>query len=260
MTLLARIEKILLEMTPISLDEIADCAFTDRVDTKFVFPVYKLVDVLALVKDDYAVLSIDGKQLLPYSTLYFDTLDCQLQRWHENGKANRFKLRQRHYEQTQQAFLELKYKTNQGKTVKHRIDNNVEDSQKADFFNSISGFKLDNMQAHSYNRFSRITLVCHEYSVRITIDINMHFSADNQHWNALDGICVAELKTRTYRHPLFEKFKQHQIYPLGFSKFIVGMHLNGMPAKLNRYKSLFKQLKSMQALVTQEEETVVYQA
>ncbi len=253
MNQLERIEKILLEMTPISLEEIAGCAFTDRVDTKFVFPAHRLADVLALVKDEYAVLSIDGKQLLPYSTLYFDTFDFQLQRWHENGKANRFKLRQRHYEQTQQAFLELKYKTNQGKTVKHRIDNNVEDSQKADFFNSISGFKLGNMQAHSYNRFSRITLAHHAHSARITIDVDMRFSSDAEHWHALEGICIAEFKTPTHRHALFETLKQHQIYPLGFSKFIVGMYLNGMPAKLNRYKPLFKQLKNIQASTVQQE-------
>ncbi len=242
------IENILLEMTPISLEEIAGCAFTDRVDTKFVFPTHRLADVLAFVKDDYAVLNIAGKQLLPYSTLYFDTLDLQLQRWHENGKANRFKLRQRHYEQTQQSFLELKYKTNQGKTVKYRIDNKADTHQKQDFLQRISGLELANMQQHSYNRFLRITLVHYATFERITIDTDMRFSADNEHWHALDGICVAEVKSLAYRNALFGRLKQQQIYPLRFSKFIVGMYLNGMPSKLNRYKSLFKQLKNMQAL------------
>ncbi len=253
MNQLERIEKILSEMTPISLEEIAGCAFTDRVDTKFVFPFNRLLDVLTLVKDEYTVLSIDNKQLLPYSTLYLDTPDFQLQRWHENGKANRFKLRQRHYEQTQQSFLELKYKTNKGKTVKYRIDNNVDIGQKADFLKRISGLELTDMQPHSYNRFSRITLAHHVNSARITIDTNMRFSVDNKDWHALDNICVAEFKTPTYRHALFDKLKQQQIYPLKFSKFIVGMYLNGMPAKLNRYKPLFKQLKNMQASTVQQE-------
>jgi SPX domain protein involved in polyphosphate accumulation len=67
------------------------------------------------------VLEINGARLHHYQTLYFDTRDFALYSQHHNGQRARYKVRVREYLDSEMAFLEVKRKTNQNRTIKSRL-------------------------------------------------------------------------------------------------------------------------------------------
>ena len=82
---------------PISLQQMEAVALLNRTDTKFVMSTGQLLDALWAVQRDYWMLSVHGKQLNHYRTLYFDSPDFELYNLHVNGRADRYKVRSREY-------------------------------------------------------------------------------------------------------------------------------------------------------------------
>ena len=67
------VTKFLNELDPISLKEMDKVALMNRTDTKFIFSVSTLIDVLSKLKKHYYSLEINGIRAANYKTLYFDT-------------------------------------------------------------------------------------------------------------------------------------------------------------------------------------------
>lgn len=243
------IQQHLSAIAPISLDEMA-AAYTllDRRDAKYVFPISLLSALWPLLQADYRVVEIKNERLLPYATTYYDTADLQMQRWHQQAKLNRYKVRTRSYLHTQQAFLEVKYKTNKSRTLKYRIDDSSTPADKRHFMNDTIGIDIESLLPHHHNRFNRITLVHNSRPERLTIDLDMEFSANNMQWYPLQGIAVMEVKVdgKMPDSPLLQCLRKNQIYASSFSKFMMAMYLANMPAKFNRYKMLFRRVATMQ--------------
>ena len=112
---------VLNKFTAVGLADIGKAKFMNRVDTKF--PLRSEVlwqNILPEITDDYYIVEINGLRLMEYRTVYFDTPDNMFYTTHHNGKLDRFKVRKRMYVDTGVAYLEVKHKTNKGKTKKKK--------------------------------------------------------------------------------------------------------------------------------------------
>ena len=92
-------------LLPLSLEELDKVKLLNRVDSKFIFHIRALNDILKEVSEYYHILEIDQKRIFKYESLYFDTPDFLLYRHHHNGKPNRVKVRYRKYLDSGEVFL-----------------------------------------------------------------------------------------------------------------------------------------------------------
>ena len=108
------------DFNPISLDEMNTISLLRRYDQKFTLNTSQFQEVFPLLAKDYHCLTIDNQQLFEYTTDYYDSDDYSMFHNHHNGKLNRYKIRFRDYNNTKNSFLEVKFKTNKGETIKSR--------------------------------------------------------------------------------------------------------------------------------------------
>lgn len=223
----------------ISLKEMDGVKLMNRTDTKFVFPVSILPQLLLNCKEDYRVLEINGLRTPSYNTLYFDTNNHQLFYDHHNGRSNRYKIRIRNYVESNLFYLEIKKKI-KGRTDKHRIklENFEQDLSKnsKEFIRKTTG--SDAVFVPSlWNNFKRITLVNKNVPERITIDLNLSFSYENNQ-HILDYLVIAEVKQEkvNLNNPFISLLKQEGIRENSISKYCIGSLLCYSNLKYNNFK------------------------
>ena len=69
----------------ISLEELnASSSFLDRINTKYVVHVAQLPDIIAHLKKDFSVLTIDEKTVFSYDNVYMDTKEYLFYQQHES--------------------------------------------------------------------------------------------------------------------------------------------------------------------------------
>src|SRR3982751_3280228 len=82
------------ERPAVDLDQLlAVAALTTRVDQKYLVPMELLPDLIARLPDRLAVLSIGGRRLFDYESVYFDTEFFALYHQHVQGRRKRYKAR-----------------------------------------------------------------------------------------------------------------------------------------------------------------------
>jgi len=230
---------------PVGLEGISGVRYMNRVDTKYLFPVSRLPELLQNIIPLYKTLEIDRQREFRYKTVYFDTPGLLFYNQHVTGKLNRAKVRIRTYETNGLTFLEVKQKSNKGRTSKSRMEKEPGDmnhiQQSREFLTELISANAGDLKAVVNTGFTRITLVNLGKAERITIDYNIS-------WNNLKGDCVempflaiAEIKSEksTSLSPFFQQLKRLGIRSTGFSKYAMGMALvNGAP-KQNNLKPKF---------------------
>ncbi len=229
-------------MRRISLEEMSQVKLMNRTDTKFLLPAHLLHKLFQQAGLQYSVQQIGGECQADYGTVYLDTADLKLYTTHLNGKLNRIKWRVRSYLDSGINFLELKRKTNSGRTVKQRVlcdcndgDDLIVDGQ---FIQEYSVFTPDELRPVLQNRFNRITLVNSAMSERVTIDYNISFQnlRTGQH-ASLPNLAIIEVKQdRTNPSAMREILSQVRVRPHGVSKYCLGISLTDDAAKRNLYK------------------------
>jgi hypothetical protein len=193
--------------------------------------------------DHFHVLEICNMRILTYSTTYLDTDDCLFYNQHVRGEYDRHKIRYRKYEATEESFLEIKKKTNKGRTIKWRIAGKPSSGT---FDSQASGFLREHLPVSSIlvrptllNQFTRITLAGFELKERVTIDFNISFTRPEtmEHIN-LPYLAIAELKKEAYSDSSHFKtlIRQLNVYPAAFSKYCVGSALLNDSLKRNMIK------------------------
>jgi len=230
---------------PVDLDGMADVRYMNRVDTKYVFSVSKLPLLLQNVRTLYQALEIDGQREFRYKTVYFDTPDLLFYIQHVTGKLNRTKVRIRTYETNGLTFLEVKQKSNKGRTSKSRMEkdpggmNHVQQSH--EFLTELISSSAASLKPVINTGFTRITLVNLLKAERITIDYNIT-------WNNLKGnhlempfLAIAEIKSEksTSLSPFFQQLKHLGVRSTGFSKYAIGMAIVNGAEKQNNLKPKF---------------------
>ena len=245
MSELSEIIEILEGFEPVDLDGISAVRYMNRVDTKYLFSAGRLPDLLRRWQQHYSDLEIESTREFSYKTIYFDTPDLLFYTQHITGKLNRTKVRIRTYESNGLTFLEVKQKSNKGRTRKSRLEkesgemNHIEQSR--EFLEELVSPEAVALKPVINTSFTRITLVSLERSERITIDYNLA-------WNNLRGdsvrmpfLAIAEIKSdkSTSMSPFFLMLKDMGVRRTGFSKYAVGMALVNRTARQNNLKPKF---------------------
>lgn len=230
---------IIRSFRPIDLKEMDAVALINRIDTKFVFPMTMLPQVLSSLAPSYRMLDIDGIRIHHYDSIYFDDERHSLYLMHHNGRGNRFKLRLRKYGSTGAVYMEVKRKTNTGRTVKERQRtphfNHAPGDDQIEFFNRAGGLVSD-WEYSLRIGFSRITLVSVDPPERVTLDLDL-FVEDGEGKAALGGSVIAEVKQGSRAHSEFlSLMKRQRIHPGSLSKYCLAVSLLKKNIKHNLFK------------------------
>lgn len=238
-SLFDRIDSELSRLTPVSLSEIDSVSLMNRIDTKYVASDELLPSLLAMLRDTYKVLEVEGLRRSPYESLYFDTerRDCYLD--HHNGRASRLKFRQRRYMSSGITFFEVKRK-NHGRTDKKRVPIPSIEQQLNDASRELldrTKSKYTQLRPQIWTNFSRITLVGIDIAERVTIDTNLQFSDDLRE-QPLEGVAIIEVKQeRNLRgSPIRQCLRTLGVRPMRFSKYCIGSAMLDPKLKRNRFK------------------------
>jgi hypothetical protein len=234
-------EDILWRFAPIGLTQMEDVALLRRIDTKYVLGEAQLTQALSHLTTAYHVLEVEGQRQQNYETLYFDTPDFALYRQHHDGWRSRYKVRSRVYADSGLAFLEVKHKTNQNITVKHRVQTpeivTRIDDWAEDFLYTCFPYPSTALTVKLQNAFRRITLVSAHGIERVTVDLDLRFAANGTHL-PLPGIVIAEVKQAGFslRSEFVGQMRALGVRPMSFSKYCTGVAQLCDQVKTNRFK------------------------
>ncbi len=265
-------------MPTIDLDRIAAVRLMNRVDTKFLADERQCMRLLEEAADRYYVQAIGTVRACRYSTLYYDTPQWEMYHLHHNRRLTRQKVRTRTYVETGVSFLEVKNKSNKGRTRKHRIRIGGDifatapsDAEAAAFLRQKSSYAPDTLTPSLATRFVRVTLVNRAMTERLTIDFDLHFTnvragaeeaersaaaasggaGAERHRDAngtasLGGLAIIELKQDTTApSPMKEILARLRIKPFKISKYCIGEALTNPHVKRNRFKAKLRAIDKM---------------
>jgi hypothetical protein len=238
----SEIQKALSSYSPIGLSEMDEVSLMDRVETKYVFSSGKVPDLLNRLHENYKVLEIDSIRTFPYYTTYLDTPALLFYTQQLTGKLNRHKVRYRYYESTGMSFLEIKKRTNKNRTIKWRIESqmnmNSPDESASSFLKEHLPYNLPSLKPVLINGFNRITLVSIELKERVTMDYDVTFINPDGRISLLPFLAVAELKKERYsvQSPFNNIMKQLGLRSCRFSKYCVGSALITCTPRKNTIK------------------------
>ncbi len=225
----------------IDLRGLNEVSLMERTDRKFLVTSDEIREILKEVCGDYYILEINNERMLQYSTYYYDTTDNQLYISHHNGRLNRYKVRKRTYVETNTSFLEVKFKSNKGKTVKRRIptsgDNKLLTENEKSFLRQVFPFDPDLLKPKTFNGFKRMTLTDKNLTERCTIDFSFQFRSNDKTIKH-DDFAIIELKQDRYSKSskLYQCLFNRRIKPVGFSKYCIGRSLTEEDLKKNSFK------------------------
>lgn len=265
-------------MPTIDLDRIAAVRLMNRVDTKFLADERQCMRLLEEAADRYYVQAIGTVRACRYSTLYYDTPQWEMYHLHHNRRLTRQKVRTRTYVETGVSFLEVKNKSNKGRTrkLRMRIGGGIfatapSDAEAAAFLRQKSSYAPDTLTPSLATRFVRVTLVNRAMTERLTIDFDLHFTnvragaeeaersaaaasgeaGAERHRDAngtasLGGLAIIELKQDTTApSPMKEILARLRIKPFKISKYCIGEALTNPHVKRNRFKAKLRAIDKM---------------
>lgn len=245
-----KIKDIVSLMKPISLEEMDSVKLLNRIDSKYILNAAKLPSILKELTESYAILYINETPYQDYKTIYFDTNDCHMYNAHQCGRTNRYKVRHRTYLSTNAEYLEIKFKTNKGKTFKKRMKfpYSQDLSGANEFLQKNSPFKGNELFPKSLVEYTRLTLVNLEQGERATIDINLivtnevgNKSIDFSH------VCIIELKRDSNGNNSFIQaaLKKHRVFQKSMSKYSIGTAAVDEKLRINRFKKKLRYIEKL---------------
>ncbi len=238
-----KLKDIAERFNPITLGEMDTVKLQNRVDTKYVFNSARLPLLMEELRRDYRILEVCGTRMNRYETLYYDTPDLLLYCQHHNGKRNRFKIRTRKYVDSDTGFFEIKFKNNQGRTIKSRVKNETTEAGITDksmkLLTKKTPFLAGKLVPVLGVKFVRITLVNRDFSERLTIDTGLNFSNDHTE-RSFPNLTIAEVKQdRCGNSDFHDLMKRHHILRSGMSKYCFGIFSLDYSVKKNNFKDKF---------------------
>jgi hypothetical protein len=240
--LMERIDKEVQAFLPITLAEMDSVKLMDRTDVKYLFSVGELPTILERLQIDYTILDINNVRICGYETQYYDEFpELTLYSKHQAGFSNRYKVRTRNYVGSNLQFFEVKFKNNQGRTLKIRIktqhfDNQIIGNRESDFLRSKSNLIPQNLQGVLWVNYRRITLVSRHTPERLTIDLELSFKSNDTE-KKYPEIVIAEVKQDKVKYsPFIELMKEMGIRKGSISKYCFGIISLYQGVKQNHFK------------------------
>ena len=274
-------------MPTLDLDRIAAVRLMNRVDTKYLVDERRCMELLELAADQYYVQIIDDCRACRYATLYYDTPQWDMYHLHHNRRLTRQKIRTRTYVETGVTYLEVKNKSNKGRTHKRRmaLDRSLfaaaaTDTAAADFLRREARYAPEALSPSLATRFVRVALVNRAMTERLTIDFDLHFDnvraagggnkdmnsrgdngmtgmdngfrpaaeASHGHTASLGRLVVIELKQDALApSPMKQILAQLRVKPFKLSKYCIGEALTNPLVKHNRFKAKIRAIGKMAA-------------
>jgi hypothetical protein len=249
--LLEQVHAALNGFSVITLAQMDSVKLMDRMDVKYVVPLHLLPNILQVASAKYHVLEVEGKRASAYKSLYYDDELYSSYYNHQNGRLNRYKIRQRMYVDSALTFFEIKYKNNKKRTIKKRIkQENTElgslQSNSMEFLKQNSTLIPEQIKPSIWVNYNRITLVHKTNIERVTVDLDLTF-VDNQNHANYSNIAIVEVKQdRNAGSDITDIFKNFSVRPGSISKYCLGMMSLHTGLKQNRFKKKFLHLKKIQ--------------
>jgi len=239
------------DLPGIGLDQITAVKLMHRQDTKYILPSALVPRIFEAIAGHYRVQEIGGLRLAAYETIYYDSSELRFFHDHINGKLNRCKVRRRTYSDCDLHFLEVKSKTNRGRTIKKRIqvgpDPGSFSKEASDLVTHYSGTEFRLLTPRLLNRFRRSTLVNHEMTERVTVDFNLNFVKYEYGTSiSMDNLAIIEIKQEKTAYSFIrEVLKSFRIKKTGLSKYCLGIALTGQAEKVNLLKHKIRQIQKI---------------
>jgi len=233
----------------IGLDQMERVKLLRRTDKKYLIHADTLDEFLASLSKEYFMLEHVGKRVMHYETQYYDTENFDLYNLHLHGTGRRWKVRKRVYTDSDVTFLELKTRTNKGKTEKQRISSNPNSQQfiaaEIELLGTELPFSSDKLIETLSTGYDRITLVNKSVNERITIDTSLIFkglqgSAD------MSNLVIVEVKQgEKHLTPALKALRELRQKPGGISKYCLGLisTIPNLPA--NRFKPMLLKIQKL---------------
>lgn len=195
-------------LDPVGLETLdAAAALRRRFDTKYLLPRAAVSELLSHLEPTHRILELNGLRGFDYRTTYFDTEELGAFRDHLQGRRRRLKVRVRHYLDTGDCFLELKFRGARDCTMKRRAphDPRLPRSLGTDSLDVLERWVQD-----AYGRpapgplapvlevaYTRATLVSAEHGERLTIDLDLRmWPTGVDGWGRLDpDLAIVETKS-----------------------------------------------------------------
>jgi hypothetical protein len=252
-----------------------------RSDSKYVFPVKRMPELLAHLESAYRVLDPGKGPVVPYDNRYFDSADLRCYRDHHNGRGIRFKFRYRRYGNSGMTHFEIKAKNNRGKTNKWRIEVPMPAVQGQQDLSTVPlplrppSTAFAELQARQWDpqilqpildiAFQRFTLVDMGYKDRCTVDTGVSFErllpdrpgSQVEHLprsSSWPELAIAEIKQERFsRNSAFVAAMEAMgIRPLRISKYCLGI-LDTVPGiRYQRFKNKYHRLCQLSGRPTPE--------
>lgn len=240
------------QMSTITLEEMKSVGLMNRIDTKYVASAEVLPELIERSSQNYRVQRIGDIRIARYDTLYYDTPSHAMYLLHHDGHLCRQKIRTRTYlDSDSLSFLEIKDKTNTGRTKKRRIEIRrdeflrfADNPAAAEFIAQRSHYPVEELQPALRTLFNRITLVGNNLCERLTIDTGLRFeNLSNGHCSQLDNAAVIELKRDGLQpSPMADLLLEMRIHPAKISKYCTGIALTDPSVKSNRFKERIRNI------------------
>lgn len=234
------------EFKPISLKDMDSVSLMDRTDTKFMFHIHRLPEILEALKNEYQILEIDGKRNFAYRSLYYDTDKLTFYNKHHAGFADRYKVRYREYVETGDVFFEIKHRSNKGRTQKKRIHLDelalsLDETTQNFLSEKTHGIEL-NIKPQLWINFNRITLVNTQQPERVTLDTHLSFEINGK-VTGFENLVIAESKVDRATPSAFVRcMKNMHIRKGSVSKYCLGIIHMFPEVKSNRFKTKIHKL------------------
>ncbi len=248
------LDRLINDYASINLREMDSYALLNRVDSKYVLTENQLIPILNNLKSNYRVLDVNGVRLNHYRSEYFDTPSFDLYYQHITRGRNYYKVRSREYVDSRLSFMEVKYKNQKKRTIKNRMitQNPVDEftNKTSIFLENYYPFDSQELEIKLWNTFTRITLVSNRHQERLTIDLDLQFSNDNQQIG-LPGIVIAEVKQErlSAKSDFIQLMREIGIRSTGFSKYCMGVSMLYEGVKKNTLKPKLLMVKKLQMRV-----------
>jgi hypothetical protein len=209
-------------------------ALQRRVDRKYLVGEDAFAELVRRLGEDHAVLTIEGRRVFAYESVYFDTTELRCFRDHVEDRSPRFKVRSRLYHESGVCSFEVKVKLDDDETVKENLDYDGADHgritpEARDFLvevieNTAGRKPPDDLEPALTTRFRRGTLGANDGSDRITIDFELRLERPGEGSVCLlPGHVVVETKSEAGQGRCDRLLEEAGISSISLSKYRLGI-------------------------------------
>lgn len=242
-------QTLLSDFKTVSLDETNRLAkMLSRVDNKYVVDYEQFGALLGAVRDQYAVLEIEGRNEFQYASCYYDdNFSCYFE--HHQARRQRVKVRTREYINSGLMFFEIKLKGLRGRTNKFRThcDTLVMPGIQGEHLALLHEIYASNYRKEMrfalrpalLVNYSRCTLVALRGGERVTIDFDLHFDLPDRREDGVQighDFIIVETKSADGRGIADNSMMQLGVRKASkCSKYCIGVNLMGEVTKNNNF-------------------------